>query len=298
MRFWQGLGYTPIDELEPLAVHAESLGFYGITLGDHLITAEEQRDRYDTSVSKDGKRPWDSDVPWPDPWVQFAALARATDRLRFMTTVYVLPLRDAFTAAKAISTAAVVSKGRIHLGVGVGWQSLEFSLSGRPFDRRGRHVDEQLEVLARLWTGEMVEHHGEFYDFPRLNMLPSPPSPIPIYVGGASPAAFARAARHDGWEGAIYSWDLIERYVRQAADARRDLVGHLDDFRIIVGCSEPTPARMQQLEEWGVTDFLKPPWTSGHRSTRTSLAHKLDEMAAFAEVYGVGRNDDVPRGEE
>jgi probable F420-dependent oxidoreductase len=283
LRFWHGLGYTPLDELEPLSLHAEALGFCGVTLGDHWVTAEVQIDRY--QITKDGERPWEADVPWADPWVQFAALARATTTLQFMTTVYILPLRDVFTAAKAISTAAVVSKGRVHLGVGVGWQALEFSLSGQPFHRRGRHADEQLEVLAKLWTGEMVAHHGDFYDFPRVCMIPKPPNAIPIYVGGTSPAAFARAARHEGWEGAVYPWDEIESYVAQAKQARIEERGDLEGFRIIVGCTEPTPERIALLNEWGVTDYLKPPWTDGMNATRSSLDFKLEEMSAFAGLY-------------
>jgi probable F420-dependent oxidoreductase len=285
MRFWHGMGYTPIDELTPLAKHAESLGFYGMTLGDHWVTAEEQADRYE--IAEDGVTPWEDEVPWPDPWVQFAALAKETESLQFMTTVYILPLRDAFTAAKAISTASVISEGRICLGLGVGWQKLEFELGGQPFHRRGRHIDEQIIVLKKLWTGEMVEHEGEFYSFPRVRMLPPPPADIPIYIGGTSDAAFARAARHDGWEGAVYPFAEIEDYVTRAKKARVDQVGHLENFRLIVGCTEPTPDRLAELREWGVTDYLKPPWTEGLHSTATSLNYKLDEMSAFAETYGI-----------
>ena len=285
MRFWQGMGYTPLAELEPLARHAEALGFHGMTLGDHWVTAEVQADRYE--IAKDGRTPWEDDVPWPDPWVQFAALSRVTTTLHFLTTVYILPLRDVFTAAKAISTAAVVSGGRIHLGVGVGWQKLEFGLSGQPFHRRGRHIDEQLVLLRKLWTGEMVEHAGEFYRFPRVRMLPTPPSRIPIYVGGTSDAAFRRAARHDGWEGAVYPWDEIEDYVKRARAARLEAAGSLDGFRLIVGCTEPSPERLSRLAEWGVTDYLKPPWTEGLRATKRPLATKLDEMSRFAETYRV-----------
>ncbi len=254
MRFWHGLGYTPLDEITPLARHAEALGFTGITLGDHWVTAETPADRYD--IAEDGEIPWEDDFPWPDPWVQFAAVAQHTTRLEFMTTVYILPLRDAFTAAKAVSTADVITGGRIHLGVGVGWQSLEFGLSGQPFDRRGRHVDEQLEVLRKLWSGEMVEHEGAFYRFPRVCMLPAPTRRIPIYVGGTSPAAFARAARHDGWEGAVYPWEEIEGYVRAAREARERSGASLVGFRFVVGCSEPSPERLASLAEWGVTDYL------------------------------------------
>jgi probable F420-dependent oxidoreductase len=285
MRYWHGLGYTPLNELAPLAQHAERLGFCGVTLGDHWVTAETQVDRYD--IAKDGERPWEHDAPWPDPWIQFVALAQATTTLEFMTTVYILPLRDVFTAAKAVSTAAVVTGGRVHLGVGVGWQKLEFSIGGQPFGRRGRHADEQLQVLRKLWSGEMVEHKGEFYSFPRVRMLPAPASRIPIYVGGTSEAAFRRAARHDGWEGAVYPWEEIEDYVAQAKAARLAAGESLEGFRLIVGCTEPTPGRMQTLREWGVTDYLKPPWTDGLRATRTSLEYKLDEMSRFAETYAL-----------
>ncbi|MBJ18296.1 MAG: TIGR03619 family F420-dependent LLM class oxidoreductase [bacterium] len=289
MRFWHGMGYTPLDELTPLAQHAEALGFYGMTLGDHWVTAEEQVDRYE--IAADGTTPWEQTVPWPDPWVQFAALSKDTTRLRFLTTVYILPLRDAFTAAKGISTASVISGGRIHLGLGVGWQKLEFGLSGQPFHKRGRHADEQIDVLKKLWTGEMVEHQGDFYSFPRIRMLPAPPSPIPIYVGGTSEAAFRRAARYDGWEGAVYPWNEIEAYVKGARAARLEEKGTLDGFRMIVGCTEPTPERMDQLREWGVTDYLKPPWTDGLNSTQTPLDYKLEEMARFSETYRVGASD-------
>ncbi len=286
MRFWHGMGYTPIEELTPLAQHAEALGFYGMTLGDHWVTAETQVDRYE--IAEDGVTPWEDQVPWPDPWVQFAALAGATDALEFMTTVYILPLRDAFTAAKAISTASVVTAGRIHLGIGVGWQKLEFEMGGKAFGTRGKHVDEQIQVLQKLWTGEMVEHEGEFYRFPRVRMLPTPPARIPIYIGGTSPAAFRRAAQHDGWEGAVYPWEEIEAYVSSAREARLAAGKSLDDFRLIVGCTDPTPDRLERLRELGVTDYLKPPWTQGLQATETSLAFKLDEMKEFAARYGVG----------
>ncbi|MEZ4352707.1 MAG: TIGR03619 family F420-dependent LLM class oxidoreductase [Myxococcota bacterium] len=285
MRFWHGMGYTPIDELPILARHAEALGFFGVTLGDHWVTAETQVDRYE--IAEDGVAPWEDSVPWPDPWVQFTSLARDAPHLHFLSTVYILPLRDAFTAAKAISTAAVLTGGRIHLGVGVGWQKLEFELGGRPFHARGRHADEQLAVLRKLWTGEMVEHEGEFYSFPRVRMLPTPPARIPIYIGGTSDAAFRRAARHDGWEGAVYPWKEIEDYVARAKAARIEARGTLDGFRLVVGCTEPTPERMAQLREWGVTDYLKPPWTDGLRATPRTLDYKLDEMSAFAETYGL-----------
>ena len=92
----------------------------------------------------------------------------------------------------------------------------------------------------------MVEHRGDFYSFPRVRMLPAPADPIPIYVGGTSQAAFRRAARFDGWEGAVYPWDEIEGYVRGAKAARLERAGSLEGFRMVVGCTEPTPERLAQ----------------------------------------------------
>lgn len=285
MRYWHGMGYTPLHELSILAKHAEMLGFYGMTLGDHWVTAETQLDEY--AIAKDGVIPWEHTVPWADQWVQFAALSRDAKQLQFLTTIYVLPLRNVFVAAKAVSTAAVVTEGRIHLGLGVGWQKLEFDIGGQPFHSRGRHMDEQIAVMTKLWTGEMVDHKGEFYTFPRVQMLPAPPKRIPIYIGGTSDAAFRRAARHDGWEGAVYPWAEIKDYIIRAREARIEAGGTLEDFRMIVGCTEPTPDRMAQLRDWGVTDYLKPPWTDGLKSTSTSLDYKLEEMSRFAREYGV-----------
>lgn len=286
MRLWQGIGFTDMGELDALARRAEALGYHGVTLGDHWVTAQTQVDRYGYSGDGDGKVGWTSEIHWPDPWVQFAALAKLTESLQFMTTVYVLPMRDVFSAAKAISTAAVIAQGRVHLGVGVGWQGLEFSLSGQPFHRRGRHVDEQLAVLRKLWSGKMAEHHGDFYDFDPLQMTPPPPAEIPIYIGGESAAAFRRAARHDGWVGAVYPFEAIEGHVASARRARLEVAGNLDGFRIVAGCFEPSRERLERLAEIGVTDYLKPPWTDAMQARRSDLSEKLEEMERFAETHG------------
>jgi len=77
--------------------------------------------------------------------------------------------------------------------------------------------------------------------------------------------------------------------VKRAKAARLELAGTLDGFRMVVGCTEPTPERLATLRAWGVTDYLKPPWTQGLQATRTTLAYKRDEMSGFVETYGVGR---------
>lgn len=283
MKYWQAISFCELDQLEPICKRAEALGFQGVTFGEHLVTAETATQAYD--YSDDGRVLWDADTPWPDPWVQIAALARATERLEFMTTVYVLPMRDPFTAAKSISTAACIAGGRIHLGVGVGWQEMEFELVGRPYKARGRHLDEQLEILTKLWSGEMVEHRGEFYQFDRLQMSPAPPEPIPVLIGGHSAPAFRRAARHDGWAGACYPFEQLPALLEAARAERIAAAGSLDGYRMLAGCSDPSVERLRMMKELGVTDYLKPTWLKDGRAARSSLEDKLAEMERFAETY-------------
>ena len=282
MKYWQAVSFCELDQLEPIAQRAEALGFCGVTFGEHLVTARTATQTYD--YSDDGRVLWEAETPWPDPWVQIAALAKVTTRLRFMTTVYVLPMRDAFTAAKQISTAACISGGRVELGVGIGWQQMEFELVDRPYRTRGRHLDEQLEVMAKLWTGEMVEHQGDFYRFPPLQMSPPPPEKIPVLIGGHSPPAFRRAAKHDGWAGACYPYEELQPLLAMAR-AERLAVGSLEDYRMLAGCSDPTVDRLRTMRELGVTDYLKPTWLKDGRATRSSLEEKLAEMERFAETY-------------
>ena len=135
------------------------------------------------------------------------ALSTVTTRLRFFTSVYVPAARNPFQVAKSVGTAAVISGNRVALGVGIGWCEDEFELLEQSFRTRGKRTDEGLALLKELWTPGWTEFSGDFYDAPRLVMEPTPTAPIPIYVGGLSEIAFARAARHDGWVGDMYKTD-------------------------------------------------------------------------------------------
>ena len=152
-------------ELPEIARCAEALGFEGLVLGDHLLGHKVPHGLVD------GHRvSWGDDVQWPDVWVQIAALSGLTRRLKFMTGVYVLPLRDPFTVAKALSTAAIVTDGRLIAGVGVGWERREFEAVGQRFEDRGRRADEMLVVIKKLLSGASVSHAGEFYRFTDVRM--------------------------------------------------------------------------------------------------------------------------------
>ena len=197
MKFCASLAFSDPRHFREIAITAEAADWDYLVTSDHVVHPEKIDSPY--PYTTDNEPRWEAPAPWPDPWVVIGAMAAATERIRFLTAIYVLPMRNPFVVAKAIGTAAVLSKDRVTLGIGAGWMEEEFALLEQPFARRGARMDEMLEVLRKLWAGGMVEHHGEFYDFPRLQMSPAVERPIPIYSGGVSKAAFRRVGRLVAW---------------------------------------------------------------------------------------------------
>ena len=193
-------GHTASPEaLETLVQRGESLGFASVMIADHLVFPVTIKSRYPYTVS--GDFPGKGDVL--DQLSLMAFVAAKTTRLRLVTSVMIVPYRNPVLTAKALATIDVLSKGRVTLGVGVGWMREEFEALGAPdFDRRGAVTDEYLRILKTLWTESPASFSGRFYRFDALHCRPQPvqkPHP-PIWVGGHSKAALRRAARlGDGW---------------------------------------------------------------------------------------------------
>ncbi len=284
MRWWQCLSMLDMKELPRLAQHAEELGFEGITLGEHLVTFATQYDHYD--YSRNDLIRWYPETDWPDPWVQIGALSQRTTRLKFLTTVYVLPLRDPFNAAKAIATAANLSEGRVLLGVGVGWQATEFEVVGHDFKSRGRRTDEMLALMEKLWTGKSISHEGEFYTIPPLQMAPGLDHPLPILIGGTSPSALERAARHDGFTGAQHDLPELERMIEGLRRARAAHGLSMEHFEIATGLYDYGERSVARCEELGVTILLRDSYCDENgKATKLSLDEKLDNMETFAKQW-------------
>ncbi len=211
-------------------------------------------------------------------------MAAVTERLRFTTAVYIAPLRHPLLVAKAVATAAVLSRGCVALGAGVGWIREEYDQLGSEFRTRGRRLDEMVEVLRAVWKGGMVEHHGEFYDFDRLQMSPAPPGEVPIYVGGSSEAAQRRAARNDGWLGSGDAPDALPGIVERLRDYRREAGLSSEAFEVIAPITvPPEPDLVRRLEDAGVTGLVSYPllYTIGPDTT-------LEQKRAALEQYGSG----------
>lgn len=281
MRFSIATAFMDPTELGAIAQAADAAGYHGLALADHVVNLETLETPY--PYTADGSRRWGPFTPWVDPWVTIGALGAVTERLRFFTNIYVLPMRDPFTVAKQVATASALSGGRVSLGVGMGWCEEEFDLLGESFRKRGARADEMLVLLAELWTGGWVEHHGAFYDVPRLEMTPSPPGPVPIYVGGMSEPALRRAARHDGWISDLISTEQARDY-RQRIDAERAELGRSGtDFSMIVSLNDATTVdHYRRAEEFGVTDILTMPWVF-YGGFDIPLQQKIDGLNRFAD---------------
>jgi probable F420-dependent oxidoreductase len=290
VEYWVSLALLSVEDSLALAEHAERLGFAGVTMPDHVVMPEVITARYTGNASGTLLSP--RDAYFPSCWVLIAAMAARTLRLKFATTVSVVAARNPLVQAKDIATVARIAPGRVVVGVGVGWMSDEFEILGENFADRGRRTDEIVELMRAAWRAGVVEHTGRSYTYPRLHMQPTPPGPVPIWIGGGSAAAFRRAARiGDGFVTEGY-FDEVDTVLDRLAAARSE-VGTLDrPFEVVVstvgrsGGEWPTSAEIAHLEARGVTGIKIRPWSGP--ADRTTLSEKVDALERLgAELFQV-----------
>lgn len=278
MKVYVSAAFLDTSEVVEIARAADDLGYDGLGIPDHVINLETLKTPY--PYTKDGKRRWEAFTDWPDPWVLIGALAMVTTRLRFVTTVYLPAMRDPYSAAKSIGTAAVLAGGRLELGIGVGWCEEEFTLMGQQFARRGKRTDEMLALMKELWKPGWTEFDGEFYQTPRLEMEPTPPH-IPIFVGGLSDIALRRAAKHDGWIGDLINTEQALLRIEKLRGLRAEKGLTMDDFTVITPLTDAfTPEHYERAQAGGIDGIITMPWMfySGPQAT---LDEKIDGMRKF-----------------
>jgi probable F420-dependent oxidoreductase len=266
MKFWLSLvSNMEFDQLLEIARFAEEVGFHGVTVADHLIMPTHWDSKY--PYTEDGKIWWPEDTPWLEPWSTISAMGAVTKKLRFATNIYLAALRDPFTAAKAVSTAAALTGERVTCGVSVGWIKEEYDLVNVDFPSRGRRMDEMLTVMRKLWTGKPVSHHGEFFNFDDAIMCPAPKQPIKIWSGGGSKPALRRAALNDGWLGLPMTLPQLQAVVGGMHDIRREAGLPVENFDVCAALNEPLTGAvvdaMQAMHVHNATmisPWLMSPW--------------------------------------
>jgi probable F420-dependent oxidoreductase len=281
MRFVIPTPFSDPVHLVDTARAADEYGYDYVAVPDHVVFPESIDSKY--PYSDDGSRIWRPATPWVDPMVAIGAMSSVTSRLRFVTHVFVLSMRNPFLVAKAVSTAAVLSNDRISLGVGVGWMREEFELLGQDFDSRGERTDEAVEVLRLLCRGGMVEHHGRHYDFERLEISPVPAKPVPILVGGRSAGAFQRAARYgDGWIAVLHEFNELASIIAHLRMLRRRFGREGELFEIHGACSEAVDLDgFRRMRDIGVTHAVVVPWIF-YGGDSGSMADRREGLERFA----------------
>src|SRR3954468_21036225 len=186
----------PQNELrgDPSAVRrigtvVEALGFDHLMAYDHVLGAVHAH----RSPALPG--PYTERDPFHDPFVMFAYLAAITERIGFAPGILILPQRQTALVARQAADVDLLSGGRLRLGVGVGWNPVEYEALGQDYRTRGARQEEQIELLRRLFTDPVVDFTGRFDRVDRAALVPKPARPIPIWLGGSGEKAFERAAR-------------------------------------------------------------------------------------------------------
>jgi len=284
MKFWQALSFSEPDQLVDVAKICDEVGFDGAFISDHMFYPGDYENKY--PYSEDGKLDgFTAETAWPDPWVTIASMAAVTERLRFTTFIYILGLRNPIEVAKSTSTLGVLSNDRFALGVGAGWMREEFETMGVEFKTRGKRLDESIEVLHKLWSGDLVEHHGKHFDFPLLSMCPVPEKRVPVWVGGISGPALRRAARvGDGWLGSGQTADQAVELLNELNGYRKEYGRENEPFESIVPLvTPPTPDDLKKIEDAGADATVSYPFTYTVGPTST-----LDTKRAYLEGFAEG----------
>jgi len=283
MRFGFHLFMVDPKQHQEIAKTAEEAGWHSLQVADAPFFPEKVSAPY--PYTPDGSRFWPLDLPVLDPWVAIAAMAAVTERIRFVTSVVRLAIRQPLLEAKSLFSVDAVSNGRVAMGVGLAWMPEEFKWLGMEKKTRGRRQNEAIQILKLLMQGGYVEFHGKYYDFDRLIMAPVPDKPVPIYVGGTTPPALERAARYgDGWIGVMHPLGEIEQPISELNRLRREFGRDKEPFDIMLHCPDAqTVDDIKRLEDLGVTDLQFTPWTMPDTPAEEGVAAFMKQQPPLSE---------------
>jgi probable F420-dependent oxidoreductase len=200
---------------------AEDLGYSHLLVYDHVLGASSEH-------RPDWRGPYDHRTQFHEPFVLFGYLAGVTQRIQLVTGIIILPQRQTALVAKQAAEVDVLSGGRLRLGVGIGWNDVEYEALGEDFHNRGRRVEEQIALMRALWTQDVVNFQGRWHHINNAGINPLPiQRPIPLWMGGGAEAVLKRVARlADGWFPQIRpderGREILQRLFEYAREAGRD----------------------------------------------------------------------------
>ncbi len=265
--------------IKDYAQAVEQMGFSHVVAYDHVLGANPQRPGGWRGV-------YTHESSFHEPFVLFGFMAAVTTRLEFCPGVVILPQRQTALVAKQAASLDVISGGRLRLGVGLGWNAVEYEALGQDFHTRGKRSEEQVALLRELWTKPLVNFTGKWHTISDAGLNPMPiQRPIPIWFGGTADPALKRAARlGDGWliniRGPADARPALEVVRRALQEAERPVEGFGIEARVAYG--EGNPAEWQQtMGEWAEMGATHLALNTMGRGFTTPTAH-LEAVAAFA----------------
>jgi probable F420-dependent oxidoreductase len=260
MRFGLVLGMVNPSLWMELAELADESGFDSVWLPEHLVLPVVGSG---SPVAGDEHPPISPNIPVRDVFVQLGAIAARTTRIKLGTFVYNIGLRHPFITARAIATLDVISEGRVDFGIGASWLAEEWDAVGLDFASRGARVDESIEVCRRLWSEEVVEHHGRFFDFAPVMFEPKPvQQPLPLLIGGDGRAAMRRVAELGaGWGPMNHTLEALPASLERL-QALWEEHGRAGRPEVTMAGSISGDSDLEELRAAGVDRLLVSPWTS------------------------------------
>jgi probable F420-dependent oxidoreductase len=284
VRFSYAESMTDPSFYAPLARAAEEAGYDSMVIPDSICYPEHSGSVY--PFNPDGTREFLEDKPFLEPFSLIPALGAVTSRLRFVTFVLKLPVRNPVLVAKQATSTAVLTGGRLVLGVGSSPWREDYDVLGVPWQRRGQRMDESIAIIRGLSAGGYFGHRGEIYDVPPIKISPVPADPIPLLIGGHGEAALRRAARSgDGWlHGGGDPADLPGLLTRLTE--LREEEGTADrPFEVhVISMDAYSVDGVRRLEDQGVTDVIvgfRWPYQTGPDTEL--LADKLSHLRRYAD---------------
>jgi probable F420-dependent oxidoreductase len=256
VRFCYAESMTDPSFYAPLARAAEDSGYDAMVIPDSICYPEQSDSVY--PFNPDGTREFLEDKPFLEPFSLIPALGAVTQRLRFVTFVLKLPVRNPVLVAKQATSTAVLTGNRLVLGVGSSPWREDYEVLGVPWEGRGRRMDEELAVIRGLSAGGYFSFHGEIFQIPNIKLSPVPTEPIPILIGGHADAALRRAARDaDGWLHGGGDPEQLPGLLARLAEFRRREGTTGRPFEIhVISMDAYSVDGVRRLEEQGVTDVI------------------------------------------
>jgi probable F420-dependent oxidoreductase len=284
MRFSYAESMTNTSFYAPLARAAEDSGYHSMVIPDSICYPEQSDSVY--PFNPDGTREFLEDKPFLEPFSLIPALGAVTSRLRFVTFVLKLPVRNPVLTAKQATSTAVLTGGRLVLGVGTSPWREDYDVLAAEWASRGRRMDESIEILRGLERGGYFGFHGKTYDFPPVKITPVPAEPIPILIGGHADVALRRAARTgDGWLHGGGDPARLPVLLDRLAGFRREEGTDSRPFEVhVISMDAYSIDGVRRLEDQGVTDVIVGFRWPYHTGPDTEpLTAKIDGLRRYAD---------------